>query len=176
MRHRAVDSPLGPLTLVVDDDGALCGVYLDDQRHRPDVAALGVPDDSVAPDAVAQLAEYFAGSRRVFDLALAPRGTDFQRRVWAGLAAIPHGETRTYGELAAALGAPGASRAVGAATGRNPLSIVVPCHRLVGAGGALTGYAGGTDRKRWLLAHERGEHVAPFSPTCLLPVDVAPQA
>ena len=157
MRHRTVASPLGPLTLVVDDDGALCGLYLHDQGHRPDAAALGVPDDTVAPDAVAQLAEYFAGSRRAFDLDLAPRGTDFQRRVWDQLAAIPYGRTLTYGELAAQLGAPGASRAVGAATGRNPLSIVVPCHRLVGASGALIGYAGGLDRKRWLLAHERGE-------------------
>jgi methylated-DNA-[protein]-cysteine S-methyltransferase len=106
--------------------------------------------------AAAQLAEYFAGTRRTFDLPLAPRGTGFQRIVWHALAKIPYGETRSYGELARAIGRPAASRAVGAANGKNPLSIVVPCHRVVGASGELTGYAGGVATKRWLLDHEAG--------------------
>ncbi|WP_232547362.1 methylated-DNA--[protein]-cysteine S-methyltransferase [Propioniciclava soli] len=154
MRHRVIDSPVGPLTLVVDASGALAALYTADQKHFPDAAALGERDDTVAPDAVAQLAEYFAGTRTAFSVELAPRGTAFQHRVWDALAAIPHGQTRSYGQLAADLGSPGASRAVGAATGRNPISIIVPCHRLVGSTGALTGYAGGTERKRWLLHHE----------------------
>lgn len=154
MRHRVVPSPIGPLTLVVDADGRLCGVYTDGQRHRPDDALLGVRDDTVAADAAAQLAEYFAGERTAFDLDLAPRGTAFQRRVWQALLGIGWGQTSTYARLAAETGAPGASRAVGAAVGRNPLSVVVPCHRVVGSSGALTGYAGGLERKRWLLEHE----------------------
>lgn len=156
MKHRVIDSPVGPLTLVVDDAGTLCALYTDGQKYFPDDAALGERDDTVAADAVAQLGEYFAGERNGFDLALAPRGTDFQRAVWQALRAIPAGETLTYGELARELGRPGASRAVGAATGRNPISIIVPCHRLVGASGAMTGYAGGVERKRWLLDHEGG--------------------
>lgn len=154
MPHRVIGSPVGPLTLAVTDDGVLCGLYTDAQKYFPDAAALGVRDDTVADDAVAQLAEYFAGVRTAFDVPLAPRGTPFQQRVWQALTRIPAGATRSYGEIAAELGSPGASRAVGAATGRNPISIIVPCHRLVGASGALTGYAGGVDRKRWLLAHE----------------------
>ena len=156
MKHRIIDSPVGPLTLVVDDRGALAALYTDGQKHFPGFDALGERDDSVAPGAVQQLGEYFAGKRTRFDLELAPQGTPFQHAVWAALAAIPVGETRTYGEVAADLGRPGASRAVGAATGRNPIGIIVPCHRLVGSTGALTGYAGGVDRKRWLLAFERG--------------------
>jgi methylated-DNA-[protein]-cysteine S-methyltransferase len=104
--------------------------------------------------AAAQLAEYFAGARRDFSVPLAPRGTGFQRLVWAELVKIPFGETRSYGELARALDRPSASRAVGAANGRNPLSILVPCHRVIAGSGALTGYAGGLDAKRWLLEHE----------------------
>ena len=156
MKHRTIDSPVGPLTLVVDDAGILCALYTDGQKYFPAAEALGARDDTVAADAVAQLAEYFAGERADFDVELAPRGTAFQQEVWDALRAIPAGETRSYGEVAAALGRPGASRAVGAATGRNPISIIVPCHRLVGASGAMTGYAGGVDRKRWLLDHERG--------------------
>ena len=105
--------------------------------------------------AEAQLAEYFAGTRRTFDLALDPAGTDFQLRAWKALRSIPFGQTISYGEQAAELGEPGAARAVGAANGRNPLSIVVPCHRVVAASGALTGFAGGLDTKAWLLDHER---------------------
>lgn len=104
-----------------------------------------------------QLAEYFAGTRRDFNLPLSPRGTDFQRRVWAVLEGIPYGETRNYAELAEQLGSRGGQRAVGAANGRNPLAIVVPCHRVIGSDGRMTGYAGGIGRKRWLLAFEAGE-------------------
>lgn len=157
MKHRIIDSPVGPLTLVVDDDGTLCALYTDQQAHHPGVEALGERDDTIAERAVAQLGEYFAGERTVFDVPHAARGTDFQRAVWAQLALIPAGMTRTYGDVAAALGRPSAARAVGAATGRNPISIIVPCHRLVGSTGALTGYAGGVERKRWLLEHE-GDH------------------
>jgi methylated-DNA-[protein]-cysteine S-methyltransferase len=157
--HAVVDSPVGPLTLVAAG-GALCGVYLADQRHRPDAESFGAlanpPYDGVFADAVAQLAEYFAGRRTRFDVPLAMAGTDFQRQVWAALRDIPYGETMTYGELAERIGKPGASRAVGLANGRNPISIIVPCHRVIGAGGSLTGYGGGLDRKRHLLDFERG--------------------
>jgi methylated-DNA-[protein]-cysteine S-methyltransferase len=102
----------------------------------------------------AQLAEYFAGERRDFDVPLAPRGTGFQQRVWRELGKIPYGETRSYGELARAIGRPAASRAIGAANGKNPISILVPCHRVIAGTGALTGYAGGLAAKRWLLEHE----------------------
>jgi methylated-DNA-[protein]-cysteine S-methyltransferase len=146
-------TPIGPLLLVKNERG-LCGVYMQDAARPParrahwreDAARLGVER--------AQLGEYFAGTRTRFELALAPEGTPFQRRVWQALLAIPYGRTTTYGELARALGEPGAARAVGAANGRNPVSIVVPCHRVIGAGGALTGYGGGIPRKKWLLAHE----------------------
>ncbi len=107
--------------------------------------------------ACTQLAEYFAGTRQAFDLPLAPQGTDFQRRVWQALATIPFGETRCYAEIAEQLRCKGGQRAVGAANGKNPLAIVVPCHRVIGSDGRLTGYAGGIGRKQWLLAHEAGE-------------------
>jgi methylated-DNA-[protein]-cysteine S-methyltransferase len=115
------------------------------------------PSDPVLAEARAQLQAYFAGERTGFDLPLEPLGTPFDQRVWQLVAAIPHGHTATYGELAAQLGAPGAARAVGAANGRNPIAIVIPCHRVIGARGALTGYAYGVDRKAGLLALERGE-------------------
>ncbi len=157
MKHRIVDSPLGPLTLVVDDEGVLTALYMADQKHGPEPGAdLGEADDTVAQDAVDQLAEYFAGERTDFDLPLNPQGTEFQRRVWASLRDIPFGATETYGRLAERIGSPRGTRAVGAATGRNPIGIIVPCHRLVGSKGELTGYAGGLERKRWLLDHESG--------------------
>ncbi|SHK76234.1 methylated-DNA--[protein]-cysteine S-methyltransferase [Halomonas caseinilytica] len=104
-----------------------------------------------------QLAEYFAGERREFDLPLAPEGTDFQQRVWEALTTIPYGQTRNYAEIAEQLRCKGGQRAVGAANGKNPIAIVVPCHRVIGSDGRLTGYAGGIGRKQWLLAHEAGE-------------------
>ncbi|MDQ8705606.1 methylated-DNA--[protein]-cysteine S-methyltransferase [Streptomyces sp. LHD-70] len=151
--HALVDSPYGPLTLVAAD-GALSGLYMTDQRHRPPEENFGVrvaPDEDPFAETVRQLTEYFAGERHSFDLPLRLAGTPFQRRVWEGLLTIPYGETRTYGELAAELGKPNASRAVGLANGKNPVGIVVPCHRVVGANGSLTGYGGGLDRKRGLL-------------------------
>jgi methylated-DNA-[protein]-cysteine S-methyltransferase len=142
-------SPLGPIRLRADD-GALS------ELRFADGGAAQEPSDPVLAEACAQLEAYFAGERSDFDLPLAPAGTPFDRRVWEAVAAIPHGTTATYGELAAQLGAPGAARAVGAANGRNPIAIVIPCHRVVGARGALTGYAYGVERKAALLAHERG--------------------
>ncbi len=150
------DSPLGRMVLVAKDD-ALIGVYFDGQRYQPPIGASWRerPESSVLRRAVLQLAEYFAGTRTRFDLPLAPVGTPFQRAVWQAIAAVPSGRTITYAELAANAGRPGSTRAAGNATGRNPLSIVIPCHRIVGADGSLTGYAGGLDRKRALLALER---------------------
>ncbi|WP_340560259.1 methylated-DNA--[protein]-cysteine S-methyltransferase [Streptomyces sp. GSL17-111] len=151
--HTVLDSPVGPLTLVAED-GVLCGVYMEDQRHRPARASFGVPDPSGFSRAVEQLEEYFAGGRTAFSLPLALHGTPFQRTVWAALTEIPYGETVSYGELARRIGRPGASRAVGLANGRNPVGIIVPCHRVVGSSGGLTGYGGGLERKRHLLDHE----------------------
>ncbi|MGW5721697.1 methylated-DNA--[protein]-cysteine S-methyltransferase [Amycolatopsis sp. NPDC003865] len=153
--HTVVDSPCGPLTLVAEDD-ALCGLYMHEQRHRPAEAAFGSPGAAeVFALTESQLAEYFAGRRREFDLPLAFRGTPFQRSVWAALLDIPYGETASYGELAQLLGKPAAARAVGLANGKNPISIIVPCHRVIGSTGSLTGYGGGLERKRYLLDFER---------------------
>ncbi|WP_405968096.1 methylated-DNA--[protein]-cysteine S-methyltransferase [Streptomyces sp. NBC_00015] len=154
-QHTIVDSPYGPLTLVADD-GVLCGLYMTEQRHRPPEENFGPRDDTLFGAAEEQLEAYFAGELREFSLELRLHGTPFQRSVWDGLRKIPYGETRTYGELAEALGNPTASRAVGLANGRNPIGIIVPCHRVIGAGGGLTGYGGGLDRKRRLLDFEGG--------------------
>lgn len=154
MIHSVMDSPIGPLTIVADD-GALVAVYMTEHKHAPEPGSLGDRVDDAHPAATRQLREYFDGERHEFDLPLAPVGTDFQQQVWAGLRTIPYGETWSYGQLATALGKPGASRAVGLANGRNPISIVVPCHRVVGANGAMTGYAGGVERKVFLLDLER---------------------
>lgn len=149
-------SPLGNVLLVADGD-ALCGAYFHDQKYFPAIDAAWIEDDRrfVLRDARRQLDEYFAGSRHRFDMPLAPAGTSFQRAIWKAIAEVPCGRTRTYADLATRVGRPGCARAAGAATGRNPLSIVVPCHRIVGSDGSLTGYAGGLDRKRHLLALER---------------------
>ncbi|EMF53732.1 MULTISPECIES: methylated-DNA--[protein]-cysteine S-methyltransferase [Streptomyces] len=155
-RHTVVDSPYGPLTLVADDDGVLCGLYMAEQRHRPPQENFGPRDDSLFAGAEEQLKAYFAGELREFTLELRLHGTPFQRLVWERLVAIPYGETRAYGDLADDLGNPKASRAVGLANGRNPVSIIVPCHRVVGSDGSLTGYGGGVERKRRLLDFERG--------------------
>ena len=146
-----VDSPVGPLRLVAED-GALAGVYLSDHRHAPDLALP--PDPDALPGVREQLAAYFRGELRTFDVPVAVRGTPFQRDVWAALATIPYGETWSYAKLAAEVGRPRAVRAVGLANGRNPVSVVVPCHRVVGADGSLTGYGGGLADKEWLLQHE----------------------
>ncbi|RPK55728.1 Methylated-DNA--protein-cysteine methyltransferase [Streptomyces sp. ADI96-02] len=154
-RHTVVDSPYGPLTLVATD-GVLSALYMDGHRHRPPEETFGVPDPSPFDETIRQLEGYFAGELTAFDLPLRLEGTPFQRSVWAELLEIPYGETRSYGELAARLGRPGASRAVGLANGRNPVSIIVPCHRVIGASGGLTGYGGGLERKQRLLAFENG--------------------
>lgn len=151
--HAVVDSPLGPLTLVAEGD-ALAGLYMTDQRHRP--AIDGPRDDTALPELQEQLEAYWCRELKEFDVPLALAGSPFQQQVWAGLRTIPYGETWSYGELAAALGRPGASRAVGLANGRNPVGVVVPCHRVVGSTGSLTGYGGGLARKQWLLDLEAG--------------------
>ncbi|MER6673325.1 methylated-DNA--[protein]-cysteine S-methyltransferase [Streptomyces sp. NPDC000983] len=153
-RHSVTDSPYGPLTLVADD-GVLCGLYMTEQRHRPAEETFGARDDTLFADAEEQLEGYFAGELTEFTLELRLHGTPFQRTVWEQLRRIPYGETRSYGQLADALGKPAASRAVGLANGKNPIGIIVPCHRVVGADGGLTGYGGGLDRKRRLLDLER---------------------
>lgn len=146
-------SPLGDLTLVSDGDALVAVLWPDDDPKRVPIDHDSSTDDRppVLDAAAAQLDEYFSGTRTSFDLNLAPRGTEFQQQVWDGLLAIPYGETRSYGELAATIGRPSAARAIGAANGRNPLSIVVPCHRVIGADGSLTGFAGGVSAKQCLL-------------------------
>ena len=159
--HTTHPSPIGPLTLVAED-GVLAALYLAEHRHAPDPATHG-PAGTGFEAVTEALDAYFAGELTTFDLPLAARGTPFQQRVWAALREIPYGTTASYGQLAAELGAPGASRAVGAANGRNPISIVVPCHRVVGSAGAITGYAGGIERKRFLLALE-AQHAGTAAP------------
>lgn len=145
----SIESPLGTLRLFGTSD-ELVGVYLPVQ----DVPDATKRSTRALDQTVEQLAEYFAGSRRAFDLPIAPRGTGFQQRVWRALTQIPFGVTHSYGELARSIGRPSASRAVGAANGKNPISIIVPCHRVIAASGNLTGYAGGMASKKWLLEHE----------------------
>ena len=152
----ALPSPIATLRLLATDD-ALVGVYLEGHGDQVPPVADGPPGDAAQAifDAAARwLDSYFAGQDRTPDVPLAAHGTAFQEAVWAELARIPWATTITYAALAARIGRPGASRAVGAANARNPLSLLVPCHRVVGAGGALTGYAGGLDAKRWLVEHE----------------------
>jgi len=158
--YTTIDSPIGRLLLTSNGE-ALTGLYMDvpardAERHVERAVAGGREDPSAEPlaSAVRQLAEYFAGSRRAFDLPLALQGTPFQQRVWQALTEIPYGETWSYGQLAKRIGNPKASRAVGLANGSNPISILVPCHRVIGADGSLTGYGGGMERKQWLLEHE----------------------
>jgi len=153
--HTVIDSVLGPLTIVAEDGQIRC-LYMDLQRHRPDDHELGEPDPrgrQAEPFKAAadQLEAYFAGELTAFDLPLAPGGSQFQQRVWAALQEIPYGRTESYGELAERIGSPGGARAVGLANGKNPIGIVIPCHRVVGSNGNLTGYGGGLNRKRLLL-------------------------
>jgi methylated-DNA-[protein]-cysteine S-methyltransferase len=154
-RRTTVDSPIGAITLVAEDD-VLVEVRLPSESTAAAPAADPPPaEDSVLGRASAQLREYFAGERIEFDVPLAPHGTPFQLAAWQALRTIPYGETVSYGEQARRLGDRNLARAVGAANGRNPLPIIVPCHRVVGANGHLTGFGGGIECKAWLLDHER---------------------
>lgn len=149
--QRTISSPLGDLLLTASETG-VTGVYFPTSRMQPRSLRRGTND--LLNRVAAQLQEYFAGTRTTFDLPLEPSGTDFQLSVWELLRKIPYGVTTSYGELARRLGDPKATRAVGAANGANPIPIIVPCHRVVGSKGELTGFGGGLDRKRWLLEHE----------------------
>lgn len=153
-RYTLIDSPVGPLTLVATE-GVLSGLFMVDQRRRPRSEAFGERDPAPFAAALDQLEAYFAGERTTFELRLAAVGTPFQRDVWSALRRIPYGETVSYGQIAQGIGRPEASRAVGAANGANPVGIIVPCHRVVGTNGSLTGYGGGLERKRFLLDFER---------------------
>jgi methylated-DNA-[protein]-cysteine S-methyltransferase len=161
-RHTIIDSPLGELTLVADGD-ALIGLYFHQHWYRPSAETFGprvdVRSDDVLAETQSQLGDYFAGDRTHFDVPTALHGDEFQRRVWDRLPGIPYGETLTYGELAEELADGTTAQDVGAAVGRNPLSIIVPCHRVVGKNGKLTGYAGGLDRKKFLLDLEEPAEV-----------------
>jgi methylated-DNA-[protein]-cysteine S-methyltransferase len=146
-------SPIGPL-LLVSNGSALTGLYMGNHAGGPEVQVDWQQDASQFGPVCAQLSAYFAKDLTEFNIPLAPAGTEFQRKVWQELCRIPFGETISYGELARRIHQPAASRAVGRANGLNPISIIVPCHRVIGANGTLTGYGGGIDRKRWLLVHE----------------------
>jgi methylated-DNA-[protein]-cysteine S-methyltransferase len=156
------DTPVGRLLLIADERG-LRGLFMEQHRRGPTRVDDFRADASPFDETRRQLDEYFAGRRRVFELPLAAEGTEFQRMVWRELSRIPYGETCSYGEIARRVGRPAASRAVGAANGRNPISIIVPCHRVIGSTGALTGYGGGESRKRWLLEHEATSSSAQLS-------------
>lgn len=152
-----VSSPVGTLKLVASDTGLTAILWENDRDGRVKLGAMTEqPDHPVLIETKRQLGEYFAGTRTAFDLPLDFRGTDFQKSVWAALLTIPAGETRSYAAIAAQIGRPGACRAVGAANGRNPISIIAPCHRVIGSDGSLTGFAGGLEGKRYLLELERG--------------------
>ncbi len=153
--YTTYESPIGPL-LLMSDGRALTGLHTDSDKHRPAMQTDWIRDDDAVPfaEVKVQLRAYFEGRLTEFNLPLAPQGTEFQMRVWQELRGIPCGETISYAELARRIGRPQASRAVGHANARNPISIIVPCHRVIGADNSLTGYAGGLERKRMLLAHE----------------------
>lgn len=160
--HTLFPSPLGQLRLVAGDRGLMAVLWQDDDPLR--VRLDETVEDTAHPvlqQAADQLSDYFAGQRRAFSVPLDFRGTDFQKAVWQALLHIPFGETRTYGQLAAQLGKPSASRAVGAANGKNPISIIAPCHRVIGGNGKLTGFAGGLEAKAFLLALEGHDHIQP---------------
>lgn len=162
LRYRIIDSPVGPLTLA-GTGSTLMHLRMIDQTHEPDRSGWEPADEEIFTDAVEQLAAYFAGELTEFELDLDLGGTEFQRKVWGALRTIPYGETRSYGEIAMQIGSPGASRAVGLANGRNPIGIIVPCHRVIGSTGGLTGYGGGIERKRALLALEKSRMPADLS-------------
>ena len=148
-----VASPIGPLTLIARD-GVLTNVSMHEQRHTSPPPVDAITDDAWFKDVAAQLDAYFAGELSAFHLEMNLLGTPFQQRMWSQLCDIPYGETISYGELARRIGNANASRAVGLANGRNPIALIVPCHRVIGANGSLTGYGGGLERKTWLLEHE----------------------
>lgn len=155
--HVEIGSPVGPLTLAADG-GQLTGLYMETRWHPPAPGLLGQPGDLAAEpfaSAASQLAAYFAGELTDFELPVRLDGTPFQQRVWNALRGIGYGQTMTYAQLAAEIGRPAASRAVGMANGRNPVSIIVPCHRVIGTDGSLTGYGGGLENKEYLLGLER---------------------
>jgi methylated-DNA-[protein]-cysteine S-methyltransferase len=153
-------SPIGTLR-ICGTDSALTGVFMESERHDSAQPRDAVRDASPLRAAQSQIEEYFADERREFSVAIEAAGTEFQQRVWRALCAIPYGTTISYGELARRIGKPRAVRAVGLANGRNPISIIVPCHRVIGANGSLTGYGGGLERKRFLLALEGGVATLP---------------
>jgi methylated-DNA-[protein]-cysteine S-methyltransferase len=156
MNYTTIDSPVGELLASADAAGRITGLHFLDGHRIPTRDSNWARDDQALAPLRRQLEEYFAGERREFELDLAPSGSPFQLSVWRELQAIPYGETASYGEIAAAVGQPGAARAVGGANNRNPIAIVVPCHRVIGANGTLTGYGGGLPRKQRLLALETG--------------------
>jgi methylated-DNA-[protein]-cysteine S-methyltransferase len=157
--HAVIPSPIGPLT-AVRDDGVLVNLLFELRGRAPDPALLGTRDDAAFADLAAQLAEYFAGERTAFDVELRAEGNDLQRGVWELMTRIPYGGTRSYGDLARDLGDRTLAQAVGTACGRNPLPVVIPCHRVVGADGSLVGFGGGLPRKRFLLdLEQRGDRL-----------------
>lgn len=151
-RSRTIDSPVGPITLGGDD--VLTQLVMHEQRHAPPDQHEWPEDKNAFNDVVDQLKAYFEGELHEFDIEMRLDGTEFQKRVWQGLQEIPYGETWSYGQLADHIGAHGAQRAVGLANGKNPIAIIVPCHRVIGASGNLVGYGGGLDRKMWMLTLE----------------------
>jgi methylated-DNA-[protein]-cysteine S-methyltransferase len=155
-QYTSIDSPLGPLLVARDEEG-ITAVLLPHGRRPAQPDADWVEDAAAFADVRDQLAEYFAGTRTSFDLPLHLIGSAFQRRAWTALLTIPCGGTTSYGAIAEAIGTPGAARAVGLANGQNPIAIIVPCHRVIGANGSLTGYGGGLPTKQWLLQHENGQ-------------------
>jgi methylated-DNA-[protein]-cysteine S-methyltransferase len=157
-------SPIGELLLTSEGE-TLTGLFMERSSHPPRRGPSWVRDDEPFREVRDQLDEYFAGDRTAFDLPVAPRGTPFQQRVWAALREIPYGRTASYSEIARRLGSPRAVRAVGGANGRNPISIVIPCHRVISADGSLGGYGGGLGRKEFLLAHERSHRPGAVHPT-----------
>ncbi len=159
LHQQHLDTPIGQLTLVASEAGL--SMILFESEDPPEIDASIDESDLVLVAAARQLSEYFAGERREFDLPLDLEGTEFQKAAWLALADVPYGETTSYGTQAAAIGRPGAFRAVGAANGKNPVPIVLPCHRIVGADGSLTGFAGGLDVKARLLAFEQSQQSLP---------------
>jgi methylated-DNA-[protein]-cysteine S-methyltransferase len=161
LKYTCVESPIGEL-LLLGDDHALHGLYMQDGRKPTRIAPSWESSSTPFASVQTQLSEYFAGQRVTFDVPLVMRGAPFERQVWQALQGIPYGETVSYGEIARRVGQPSAARAVGLANGRNPIAVIVPCHRVIGADGSLTGYGGGLERKRLLLELENGQ-------SCLLP-------